>query len=164
MENEKSYISTQLCAVLHPIALKVLLYCTLWQNSPKGLILYIHSFSKTLKLTEQEVRMAIQTLLDLKLIDLTNIDNKWRIELNHSQFKKYLKLPLEKAIEHEGFPLSTEVTFDKEEKQPSTDISDMSDKDIKTLLLRLQAQLKEREETRKTLVVSVPKEVDDLPW
>ena len=37
----------------------------------------------------------------------------------------------------------------------------MSDKDIKTLLLRLQAQLNEREQTKKAVVAA---SVDDLPF
>lgn len=160
---EKVYICTQLCAVLHPIACKLLLYITLWQNSTKGLLLYVHSFAKTLKLTEDEVRMGIQTLLNLNLIRLVKAEDKFKIELVADTFKKYLNLPLQKAIEHDGFPLATDVTWDKENEKREKDISDMSDDDLKRLLLRIEAQLSERSETKKR-IVNYQEPKDDLPW
>ena len=125
MENNRVYLSTQLLSVLPPIALKVASFICNWQNSPNGIMLYEHRFAKTLKMTEEEVRVSIQTLINLKLIDLTNIDNKWKIEFNPTEWQKYYKIPMDKVIEHEGYKLATEVTYDKVQKEDS--FSNMSD-------------------------------------
>ena len=74
MDKERVYISTQLLSVLPPIALKMASFLCNWQNSPNGIMLYEHRFAKTLKMTEEEIRVSIQTLINLKLIDLTRID------------------------------------------------------------------------------------------
>jgi len=157
--NEKVYVSTQLLAVLPPMVLKVLLFIVNWQNSPKGIMLYEHRFGRTLKMTDQEVRVSIQTLINLKLIDLTRIDGKWRIELNQTEFKKYYKIPMDRVIEHEGYKLADKITYDEVEKE---DDCDMSEEQIQKMILRLQAQLNEKKQT-KQLVASVA-ETDDLPF
>lgn len=164
MENKKVFISTQLLAVLPPVVLKVTAFIVNWQNSPNGIMLYEHRFAKTLKLTEQEVRLSIQTLINLKLIDLTNIDNKFKIEFNHDEWQKYYKIPMDKVIEHQGYEMASEVTYDKEEKkQSSSDITDMSDADLKLLLKRIQVSLEERSQL-KTKIVNNQEEDLGLPF
>lgn len=164
MENKKVFISTQLLAVLPPVVLKVTAFIVNWQNSPNGIMLYEHRFAKTLKLTEQEVRLSIQTLINLKLIDLTNIDNKFKIEFNHDEWQKYYKIPMDKVIEHQGYEMASEVTYDKEEKkQSSSDIADMSDDDLKLLLKRIQVSLEERSQL-KTKIVNNQEEDLGLPF
>jgi hypothetical protein len=170
METKKVFISTQLLAVLPPVVLKFAAFIVNWQNSPNGIMLYEHRFAKTLKLTEQEVRLSIQTLINLKLISLTNIDNKFKIEFNHDEWQKYYKISMDKVIEHQGYKMATEVTYDKESnhKQASNnDIEDMSEQDLKRLLLRIEASLSEKQQMKKT-VVSVTSskndDVDGLPF
>lgn len=162
---EKVYLSTQLLAVLPPMVLKVAAYLCNWQNSSSGIMLYEHRFARTLKMTDQEVRFSIQTLINLKLIDLTNIDGKWRIEFNKEEWQIYYKIPMERVIEHKGYEVAKEVTYDKtESSKPSQDISDMSEQQITAMILRLQAQLNEKKQT-KELVKSVSNDiVDDLPF
>ena len=152
--NKKVFISTQLLAVLPPVVLKVTAFIVNWQNSPNGIMLYEHRFAKTLKLTEQEVRLSIQTLINLKLIDLTNIDNKFRIEFNHDEWQKYYKISMDKVIEHQGYQMASEVTYDQESKpkQASNDITDMSDDELKVLLKRIQVSLNERSQLKSKIV------------
>ena len=168
MEKQKVFISTQLLAVLPPVVLKVAAFLVNWQNSPNGIMLYEHRFAKTLKMTEQEVRLSIQTLINLKLIDLTNIDNKWKIEFNHSEWQKYYKIPMDKVIEHQGYQMASEVTYDKEQetKKSSNDIEDMSESDLKRLLLRIEASLNEKQQLRKCVVTAEPtnNDIDSLPF
>ena len=168
MENKKVFISTQLLAVLPPVVLKVTAFIVNWQNSPNGIMLYEHRFAKTLKLTEQEVRLSIQTLINLKLIDLTNIDNKFRIEFNHDEWQKYYKISMDKVIEHQGYQMASEVTYDQESKpkQSTSDIEDMSEQDLKRLLLRIEASLNEKQQLRKCVVTNEPKnnDIDSLPF
>ena len=159
---KKSYVSTQLCCVLNPIALKVLLYITLWQNSPKGLLLYVHSFSRALKMDEELIRRAIQTLINARLIRLENDGDKTRIELVQETFEKALQVPLERIYEKGEVPLAEDIEFDKKETKQK-DIEDMSEQDIRTMILRLQASLKEKEEVKKR-IVNYQEPKDDLPW
>lgn len=164
MQNEKCYVSTQLVALLPPVVLKVLQWICSWQSTPKGVMLYEHRFARTLKLTDEEVKLSIQTLINLKLIDLTNIDGKFRIEFNKPMFDKYYKVPMEKVIEHNEFQMATEVTYDKDsEPKKQKDITDMSDAELRTLLLRVQASLNEREELKEK-VVNLQTNNDDLPF
>ena len=158
---KKAFVSTQLLAVLPPMALKVLMYICNWQNSPNGIMLYEHRFAKTLKMTEQEVRLCIQTLINLKLIDLTRIDGKWRIEINVDEFGKYLKIPMERVIEHEGYKMADKVEYEAVEENKPSSIEDMSDDELKRLLMRIEASLSERQQVKELVKTNVP---SDLPF
>ena len=165
--NEKVRMSSQLIALLPSVAVKLLSFMLMFQSNPKGVMLYEHRFARMLKITDEEVKLAIQTLINLKLIDLTNIDGKFRVEFNKEQFDKYFKVPIEKVLEHNGFQMATEVTYDKEVESPSKskDFNDMSDGELRTLLLRIQASLNERDQL-KDKVVSLKNDNDvlDLPF
>ena len=158
---KKAFVSTQLLAVLPPMARKTLMYICNWQNSPNGIMLYEHRFAKTLKMTEQEVRLCIQTLINLKLIDLTRIDGKWRIEINVDEFGKYLKIPMERVIEHEGYKMADKVEYEAVEENKPSSIEDMSDDELKKLLLRIEASLSERQQVKELVKTNVP---SDLPF
>ena len=164
MDKERVYISTQLLSVLPPIVLKVASFLCNWQNSPNGIMLYEHRFAKTLKMTDEEVRISIQTLINLKLIDLTNIDNKWKIEFNPTEWQKYYKIPMDKVIEHEGYKLATEITYDKVQKEDS--FSNLSDDELQRKILLLQARLNERKQMKKCVVSNDVVKEDDygLPF
>lgn len=158
---KKAFVSTQLLAVLPPMALKVIMYICNWQNSPNGIMLYEHRFAKTLKMTEQEVRLCIQTLINLKLIDLTRIDGKWRIEINVDEFGKYLKIPMERVIEHEGYKMADKVEYDNESVpiEESDEFEDMTEQQLQRLLLRIEASLNEKKQVKelvKTNVTNLP--------
>lgn len=164
MEKEKVFMSTQLLAVLPPMVCKTAMFLVNWQNSPNGIMLYEHRFAKTLKMSDQEVRLCIQTLINLKLIDLTNIDGKWRIEFNPSEWQKYYKIPMDRVIEHEGYKLATKVTYDEtEEDKPK---NEMSVEQMRKMIQMLQVQLQEKEQVAKMVVNSVEPQidVDSLPF
>jgi hypothetical protein len=70
---------------------------------------------------------------------------------------------MDKVINHEGYKLAEEVTYDADEnKKSSTDISDMSDAELRTLLLRIEASLSERQQMKKC--VANNQEPTDLPF
>ena len=162
MENEKVRMSSQLIALLPSVAVKLLSFMLMFQSNPKGVMLYEHRFARMLKITDEEVKLAVQTLINLKLIDLTSIDGKFRVEFNKDQFDKYFKVEIQKVLEHSGYQLATEVTYDKEVEAPKQkDITDMSDAELRTLLLRVQASINERSQLREK-VVSLKNDNDDL--
>lgn len=161
MEKEKVFMSTQLLAVLPPNVCKMAMFLVNWQNSPSGIMLYEHRFAKTLKMSDLEVRLCIQTLINLKLIDLTNIDNKWRIEFNPSEWKKYYKIPMDRVIEHEGYKLADKATYDEVEKtdQPK---KEMTTEQMRKMIQMLQIKLQEKEEVEKMIVGASSEKEDDL--
>ena len=159
MENEKVFFSHQLICMLPPLALKVMAYLLNWQRYD-CIKYYENQMTKFMHITKEELEIAIQTLEDNNLIDISMVDQTYVIQINKATVKKYFEVPMQKIHDHDGIKMSEVVTWNKEEKH-SNDISDMSDKDIKTLLLRLQAQLNEREQTKKAVVAA---SVDDLPF
>lgn len=163
-KKEKVYVSTQLLAVLPPMVLKVLLFICNWQNSPSGIMLYEHRFARTLKLTDQEVKLCIQTLIDLKLIDLTRIDGKWRIELLKDTFDKYLKIPMDRVIEHQGYKMATEVTYDTTETEPQKSFDNMTTEQLQKMILMMQAQLNEKKQVEDMVKAACAPTDTDLPF
>lgn len=160
--NEKVRMSSQLIALLPCVAVKLLSFMLMFQSNPKGVFLYEHRFARMLKITDEEVRLAVQTLINLKLIDLTNIDGKFRVEFNKDQFDKYFKVDIQKVLDHVGYQLATEVTYNKEVEAPKQkDITDMSDAELRTLLLRVQASINERQQLKEK-VVNLQSNNDDL--
>lgn len=159
MEKEKVFISNQLACMLPPLALKVLNYLVNWQSQVQ-IKYYDKQFAKMMHLDKSEVEIAIQTLLDLKLITCSMIDQKWIIELENSQIQRYFKVPMSKVAEHEGFKMSEEITWNKVDT-PKTE--DMSTEQLQKMILMLQAQLNEKKETEK-LIKAASEPQDDLPW
>lgn len=155
---EKVFISNQLACMLPPIALKVLNYLINWQSQIQ-IKYYEAQFSKMLHMDKSEIETAIQTLIDLKLITCSQIDQKWVIELENEQIQKYFKVPMQKVGEHEGFKLSKEITWNKVES--SIDDDEMTEQQIQSMILRLQAQLNEKRQVKKMIKNDA---VDDLPF
>jgi hypothetical protein len=72
-------------------------------------------------------------------------------------------LPLSKVLEGNGIPVAKEITWNCE--TPKKDISDMSEQEIRTMILRLQASLNEKQQMKKVVVSPEPKEdYDSLPF
>lgn len=161
MENTKRiYPATQCICALPPIALKVYMYLLGWQ-SQETIKLYVKQIAKACKLTEEEVELAIQTLEDVHLIDICKIDQTFCASINAEQTQKYYKIPIAKIMESDGIKMATEVKWNIEEA-PKQDIGDMSEQQIQSMILRLQAQLNEKRQVSK--MVKNNDVVDDLPW
>lgn len=161
MENTKRiYPATQCICALPPIALKVYMYLLGWQ-SQETIKLFVKQIAKACKLTENEVELGIQTLEDVHLIDICKIDQVFCASINAEQAQKYYKIPIAKIMESDGIKMATEVKWNIEEA-PKQDIGDMSEQQIQSMILRLQAQLNEKRQVSK--MVKNNDVVDDLPW
>lgn len=167
MDKERVYISNQLACMLPPTALKTFFYLILWQ-SQEQIKYYQKQFSKTMHLDQAEIEQAIQLLIDKELISASRIDNNWVFTLEKKKIQSYFNVPMSKVVEHDGFKLPTQITWNKEEKKQYNDINDMSDDEMKRMIIMLQARLNEKEQVKK-VVVSASKNktedvIDDLPW
>ena len=165
MGNTRLYASTQLIAALPPIALKVLIYILSWQTQPE-IRIYTNRLSKILHITHEDVEVAVQTLIDVDLLAVDYQGSYFIVRFIPSAFDKFFKSDLKLIAESDGIPLATEITWCKqeEEKPQQKDISDMTSSELKTLLLRIQAQMQEHEEVKKKVVSLKDDEVNDLPW
>lgn len=161
MENKgkRIYPSSQLVCALDARVLKVLMWILGWQ-SQGSIKYYPKQFAKACKMTEDEVDLCIQTLIDIKLLDVSRIDQTWMLTPNGDRFQKYFDVPISKVIESDGIPMAKEVTWNVEE-EPKQEIADMSEQEITAMILRLQAQLNEKQQVKKLVKNNEP---DDLPF
>lgn len=160
MNKKIIYPSTQLVALLHPKVLKVYLYLLGWQNS-KSLKLYTNQLAKATKLTEKDVEISIQSLIDNKLIQV-KFNGEYEVTFNGEEAQKYYYYPIKDIVEMELLPVSTDITWNKEIKTKPDSIEEMTEDQMKALILRLQASLKEKEQVKKMIKTSNVK--DDLPF
>lgn len=170
MENERKriYPSQQLVCVLPPTVLKTYMYLLGWQS--QGTIkIYVRQIAKATKLNETEVELALQTLEDVHLIDISKVDQTYCATLNAEQAQKYFNIPMSKIMESEGIKVSESIRWNKEENKASQgariDVSELSEDDLKRLLLRIEQSLSEKQQMRKVVVnYQEPKVDDGLPW
>lgn len=159
MEEKKIYPSTQLIALLHPKVLKVYMYLLGWQST-KSLKIYQKNLAKYTKLSEKDIEISIQTLIDNKLIQVT-YNGDFEVTFNREEPSKYFSIPIEEISSMELLPVSTSVTWNKQTFSANS-IEDLTEDQIKALLLRLQVSLNEKQQLKK-LVVNQEK-TDDLPF
>lgn len=167
MDKERVYISNQLACMLPPTALKTLFYLIAWQ-SQEQIKYFQKQFEKTMHLDQAEIEQAIQLLIDKELISASRIDNNWVFALEKKKIQSYFNVPMNKVAEHDGFKLPPQITWNKEEKKQSNVINDMSDDEMKRMILMLQARLNEKEQVKKVVVSASKNEtedvIDDLPF
>ena len=160
METKRIYPSTQLIVALDSKVLKLYLWILGW--SSKGDVKYYpKQFAKACKIEENEVDKCLQSLIDAKLITATNYGEGWMLSVNAEQNQKYYEIPLSKVLEGNGIQMADKVTWKDVEKSQD---DDMSEDEMKRMLLMLQARLKEKQEVKKVVVPTVSNEVDNLPF
>lgn len=162
MDKERVYISNQLACMLPPTALKTLFYLISWQ-SQEQIKYFDKQFSKAMHLDKAEIEQAIQLLIDKELISASRIDNHWVFELEKKKIQSYFNVPMQKVYDHEGFKLPPQITWNKEE-QKSRDINDMSDDEMKRMILMLQARLNEKQQVKEKVVSMPNNDSDSLPF
>ena len=165
MEKKKIYPSQQLVCSLDARVLKCFLWILGWQ-SQVDIKIYVHQMSKFLHMDEEVIELCIQTLEDVHLIDIKRVDQTWIANLNGEQIQKYFNIPMEKIKDGNGIQMASNVTWNQEVKEESeqlNDIRNMSEQDLKRLLLRIEASLSEKQQMKKCVVTAEPK-VDDLPF
>lgn len=160
MENKKRiYPSSQLVVALDAKTLKVAMWILGW-SSQGSVKYYARQYAKACKMTEQEVELCIQTLVNCKLIDVSLVDQTWMLTPNAEQFQKYYEVPMSKVIEGNGIPMAKEVTWNKQDDSTG----EMSDEDLKRQILMLQARLNERQQMKKCVVTVEDNYCNDLPF
>lgn len=160
-KSKRIYPSSQLICCLDARVLKCLMWILGWQ-SQGSIKYYPKQFAKACKMSEEEVDLCIETLVNTKLLDVSRVDQTYMLTPNAEQFQKYYDVPISKVIEGKGIPMATEVTWKESDSNEEFDIASMDEREITAMILRLQAQLNEKKEVRKMVTSSV--NVDDLPF
>ena len=159
MESTKRiYPSQQLVCCLDPRVLKVFLWLCGWQSQGE-IKLYVSQMAKYLHLTEEEVARCIQTLVDIKLLEVIKVERQWIAKLNAAQVDKYFKIPIAKIVEGKGIPMAESATWNQVEA-PRKDTARMSDAELRLMIQSLQAQLAERAQTKQRVASVVSNDVD----
>ena len=164
MDKERVYISNQLACMLPPTALKTLFYLISWQ-SQEQIKYFQKQFAKTMHLDQAEIEQAIQLLIDKELISASRIDNNWVFVLEKKKIQSYFNVPMNKVVEHEGFKLPSEITWNKvDTNTKSNDVDDMSDDEMKRMIIMLQAKLNEKQQVKEKVVSMSNNDYDNLPF
>lgn len=168
-KKEKVYMSSQLVCMLPPMACKVFQYILGWQNND-SIKYYPKQYASMLHMDELEVELAIQTLVDNKLLEIGKIDQTFILNINKDMVRKYFDVPLQKVHDHEGFKMSQKITWNVSEqekpKPKAVDIEDMDEGQLQKLLLRIEASLNEKQQMKKLVKMAEEPCVstDDLPF
>lgn len=161
MESKRLYPSSQMVLYLAPNVLKTLMWVLGWQG--KTIVYYDRQYSKALRMEVEEVERCLQALFDKKFLTYKNVDGKWVLEPVAETFQKYYEVPISKVIESgRTLEMAEKATWNKETTTQPNDVDDMSEAEMKRMLLMLQARLKEKQEVKKVVVTNDV--VDDLPW
>ena len=164
--NEKPkrlYPSTQLIAALNAEVLKTYLWITTWGWNARY---FSKQFSKAIGLSEDEVERCIQALVDKRLITVTNTEQGFVFNPNAEENEKYFEMPLGQVLECDKITMAEKATWSKDSTVQKSKIEDLDADQIKALIVRLKASLKEKKQMEKFVkVASSPTEkFDDLPF
>lgn len=164
--NEKPkrlYPPTQLIAVLDAEVLKTYLWITTWGWNVRY---FSKQFSKAIGLTEDEVERCIQALVEKRLITVTNTEQGFVFNPNAEESEKYFEMSLGQVLEGDKIKMADEATWSKTTPIQKPKIEDLDADQIKALIVRLKASLKEKEQMKKFVkVASTPSgKFDDLPF
>lgn len=164
--NEKPkrlYPPTQLIAVLDAEVLKTYLWITTWGWNVRY---FSKQFSKAIGLTEDEVERCIQALVEKRLITVTNTEQGFVFNPNAEESEKYFEMPLGQVLEGDKIKMADEATWSKTTPIQKPKIEDLDADQIKALIIRLKASLKEKKQMEKFVkVASTPSgKFDDLPF
>lgn len=161
-------MSNQLCCMLPPVAVKVFQYILGWQNADT-IKYYPKQYSAMLHLTVQDVELGIQTLVDNGLLTIGKIEQTFILNINREKVNQYYNVPMQKVHDHPGFKMAEEITWDevnssKDKKKDTTDIENMSEQQLQSLILKLQSSLDEKKRVKDLVKsMSAPTETN-LPF
>ena len=164
--NEKPkrlYPPTQLIAALDAEVLKTYLWIITWGWNVRY---FSKQFSKAIGLSEENVERCIQALVDKGLITVANTEQGFVFNPNAEEDEKYFKMPFAQVLEGDKIKMAEKATWNKNAPIQKPKIEDLDADQIKALIVRLKASLKEKEQMKKFVKVtpSPTEKLDDLPF
>lgn len=167
-ENEDSYKSvdkskknsrllpTQLMLLLPPIAAQLLYYLFGFTLNSDGKNYFYQRTFNSLKMTEDEFDTALQTLIDIGVVDVTRRDEtKYDYIVNYDKIKEF-NFPFKEMVNMEKIKLSTEVTF----RNIKANSSNCESTDVQLNELAMKLTSSERSKLMDMLMVLRAKEMN----
>lgn len=160
---KRLYPPTQLIAALNAEVLKTYLWIITWGWNVRY---FSKQFSKATGMSEEDVERCIQALVNKRLITVTNTEQGFVFNPSAEENEKYFEMPLGQVLEGEKIKMADEATWNKTTPVQKQKIEDLDADQIKALIVRLKASLKEKKQMEKFVKVtpSPAEKFDDLPF
>ena len=105
------FLPTQLMLLLPPISAQLLYYLFLLSLKSDGKSYFYQRTFNSLKMTEDEFDTALQTLIDIGIIDVTRRDETtYDYIVNYDKINEFV-FPFKEMLNMEKIKLSTDITF-----------------------------------------------------
>ena len=125
-------LPTQLMLLLPPRAAQLLYYLFGFSLNSDGKNYFYQRTFNSLKMTEDEFDTALQTLIDIGIVDVTRRDEtKYDYIVNYDKIKEF-NFPFKEMVNMEKIKLSTDITF-RNITYDSCSIDELTDDQMKEL-------------------------------
>lgn len=159
--NEKIFLNLKLKCLLATEVYKVADF--LFAVQKEGCVTYSPNNCKALHMPREAVELAIQTLIDLEVIDSpTKENNFWKFKINADSIKRYNDSSWDDINNAPVLRKATEVKFMNEKPPMKYEMVNMSAEEMMALMQKLQAQITAKAQLEKA---QKNNDVEDgLPW
>ena len=136
-------LPTQLMLLLPPIAAQLLYYLFGFSLNSDGKNYFYQRTFNSLKMTEDEFDTALQTLIDIGIVDVTRRDEtKYDYIVKYDKIKEF-NFPFKEMVNMEKIKLSTEVTF-RNITYDSCSIDELTDEQMNDITIDQFKKFQER--------------------
>lgn len=167
MEEKKLFLPMQVKCLMPETMYKVI--DSLFAFQKNGIVNYSKRTCECLHIDVAIVEQCVQTGIDVGILTFIEKDGGiFKFRINEEKIKKFRDIEWKDVPNIKMIGLSTDIKFknDHEEVKSSSSFDNMSEEDMKKMILMMQARLKEREEVKNIVrLASEPTDApNDLPW
>ena len=150
------FLPTQLMLLLPPISAQLLYYLFLLSLKSDGKSYFYQRTFNSLKMTEDEFDTALQTLIDIGIIDVTRRDETtYDYIVNYDKINEFV-FPFKEMLNMEKIKLSTDITF----RNINANSSNCESTDLQLNELAMKLTSSERSKLMDMLMVLKAKEIN----
>ena len=136
-------LPTQLMLLLPPRAAQLLYYLFGFSLNSDGKNYFYQRTFNSLKMTEDEFDTALQTLIDIGIVDVTRRDEtKYYYIVNYDKIKEF-NFPFKEMVNMEKIKLSTDITF-RNITYDSCSIDELTDEQMNEITIDQFKKFQER--------------------
>lgn len=167
METKKIYLPMQMKCLMPDTLYKVI--DSLFAFQKDGIVNYSKKTCECLHIDIAIFEQCVQTGINVGILSFVEKDGGiYKFKINEEAISKFRNIEWKDVPNIKMIGLATEIKFknNSSESKPASDFDNMSEEDMKKMILMMQARLKEREEVSKIvqLACEPTSNVDDLPW
>lgn len=167
MEEKKLFLPMQVKCLMPETMYKVIDLLFAFQKN--GIVNYSKRTCECLHIDVAIVEQCVQTGIDVGILTFIEKDGGiFKFRINEEKIKKFRDIEWKDVPNIKMIGLSSDIKFknDNEEVKSSSSFDNMSEEDMKRMILMMQARLKEREEVKNIVrLASEPTDADlGLPF